>query len=264
MNKSIALLIIGVISLAMFLIMINQFATTSNPPPLVGVQSPLPQTGIPSSAALSPPNAPPLNPSQISGQKSSATGSPSGLTTPASPSTQSPLAPPALQTYSPTAPDKTETKTRPAQELASSNPSPSVKSSPQTMVKESAPQTAPSSQTTLSPPAPPKAVPVKPAAPKAIEKISVSAAGDGATVRINGNTALAYKTMHLKDPDRLVVDLEGTWAIKAPGVPPNKAVKNVRIGKQGSKTRIVIDLSRTPAGVNFIKVDADTLEVRVK
>lgn len=83
-------------------------------------------------------------------------------------------------------------------------------------------------------------------------------------MRISGNTTLAYKTMHLKDPDRLVVDLEGTWAIKAPGVPPNKAVKNVRIGKQGTKTRIVIDLSRTPAGVNFIKVNAETLEVRVK
>ncbi|MEG2173033.1 MAG: AMIN domain-containing protein, partial [Desulfovibrionaceae bacterium] len=100
--------------------------------------------------------------------------------------------------------------------------------------------------------------------PKIINKISVSATENGATVRIAGASSLNYRTMHLKNPDRIVVDLEGIWAVKAPGVPTNKAVKNVRIGKQGNKTRIVIDLSTPPASIAFVKANAETLEVRVK
>ncbi|MEG2173776.1 MAG: hypothetical protein RRY29_11060, partial [Desulfovibrionaceae bacterium] len=103
MNKSIALLIIGVISLAMFLIMINQATINTNTPPLVGVENPLPQTAIPSSAALNPPTAP-------AGQHTESTlGQASGLLTPVRPSTAltPPTTPPAR---SPSAPEVRESQ----------------------------------------------------------------------------------------------------------------------------------------------------------
>lgn len=256
MNKSIALLIIGVISLAMFLIMINQFATTSTTPPLVGVQTPLPQTNLPSSTALSPPTSPAQ--SALAGQSlSPATGPatlPSMAAAPAGVSGSMSGTPATPQPYSPTAPNSPDvtTATTHAERPVSTTPAATAKATPPPSLKE-------------TPPPPPAAkAPAKTTGPKTINKITVSPAGDGASVRIAGNTTLAYKTMHLKSPDRVVVDLEGTWAVKAPGVPNNKAVKNVRIGKQGDKTRIVIDLSRTPGAVNFIKINAETMEVRVK
>lgn len=88
--------------------------------------------------------------------------------------------------------------------------------------------------------------------------------GDMVIVRMEGSEALNAKTMHFKGPDRLVVDLPGTWAIKAPGVPANKYVSNIRIGKQTDKTRIVIDLKQAPGGVNFVKSGAATLEARIR
>lgn len=260
MNKSIALLIIGVISLAMFLIMINQFATTTTPPPLVGVQTPLPQTNLPSSTALSPPTSS-AQPS-LAGQGQSlspVTRQPAVQPSPAPASgsvSGSVLGTPATQQpYSPTAPNTSDTAPSvppQAERPVSTPPAAPAKATPPPSLKET-----PS-------PTPPAKAQAKATGPKTINKITVSPAGDGATVRIVGNTALAYKTMHLKSPDRVVVDLEGTWAVKAPGVPSNKAVKNVRIGKQGDKTRIVIDLSRTPGAITFIKVDADTMDVRIK
>lgn len=276
MNKSIALLIIGVISLAMFLIMINHFATSSTPPPLVGVQNPLPQTGMPSSTALNPPV--PQAPAAPATAPASSMPAPVSkpYSSPASPSA-APSAPvastPAKTAAAPVASAPTESATRLSPESMVSPASPAYddvsSTRPPAAAKESSSKPAPKA----SAPAvkqEDKPAPAKPAkaavkeGPKTINKIVVSATADGATVRINGASTLTYKTMHLKSPDRAVVDLEGVWAIKAPGVPGNKAVSNVRIGKQADKTRIVIDLSRTPGAVKFIKVDANTLDVRIK
>ena len=38
------------------------------------------------------------------------------------------------------------------------------------------------------------------------------------------------------------LDLQGTWKLSEPGVPKGEMVKDVRLGKKGSDTRIVIDL----------------------
>ena len=75
---------------------------------------------------------------------------------------------------------------------------------------------------------------------------------------------MVYKTMRLNGPERLVIDFQGVWAVKAPGVPGNKYVTNVRIGKQADKTRVVIDLRQPPTSVKFVKSGADGLEVRIR
>lgn len=275
MNKGIALLLIGVISLAMVLIMLNHGGNSEPQGALVGVQNPLPQTGMPTSSALQVPttSAPPMgqtkatsNPAPIAAQsKVSANTPPAGTQAtvpPAVATVQQPIPQPASspqgglnsnnsQVLSPTAPNVQEVAQntrqaaeRPVQAVA---PASTVKEKPAPPVEKK--------------PAP---TPPKTTGPKTINKITVSAAGTGAKVRIAGNANLDYKTMHLKSPDRIVVDLEGVWGVKAPGVPSNKAVTNVRIGKQPDKTRIVIDLASPSATVNFIKVDDETLEVRIK
>lgn len=80
-----------------------------------------------------------------------------------------------------------------------------------------------------------------PSSPK-VTKFVVFARDKGATVRIVGSQAMSYSTMQLHNPERLVVDIPGKWDIKAPGIPANAAVSNIRLGKEKDKTRIVIDL----------------------
>lgn len=106
----------------------------------------------------------------------------------------------------------------------------------------------------------------KAAAPRErnISRFVVFARDKGATVRLEGNAPLRYKSMNLTNPDRVVVDLDGQWQIKAPGVPKNPLVSNVRIGKMADKTRVVIDLKAKPQNTRFVLAkDGNTLDVRV-
>lgn len=99
--------------------------------------------------------------------------------------------------------------------------------------------------------------------PRTITKFVVFAREKGATVRLAGTAPISYKSMELVNPDRMVVDLEGTWQIKAPGVPKNAVVTNVRLGKEGKKTRIVIDLSQKARSRFILSQDRMTLDIRL-
>lgn len=104
------------------------------------------------------------------------------------------------------------------------------------------------------------------AAPQKLEitRFVVFARDKGATVRLVGTAPLNYKNMTLNNPERLVVDLDGKWQIKAPGVPKNPVVTNVRLGKMDGQTRVVIDLSGKPANVRFVlSKDKLSLDIRV-
>ncbi len=105
----------------------------------------------------------------------------------------------------------------------------------------------------------------KAAAPqqRTITKFVVFAREKGATVRLAGTAPISYKSMELAAPDRMVVDLEGTWQIKAPGVPKNAVVTNVRLGREGKKTRIVIDLSQKARSRFILSQDRMTLDIRL-
>ncbi len=66
-------------------------------------------------------------------------------------------------------------------------------------------------------------------------------------LRIESDNAFIGKTFVLPGPDRMVVDLGGEWKnVKAPSIPSNTLVKGVRIGKQNSGPRLVLDLTRPP------------------
>ncbi|MBB5142642.1 AMIN domain-containing protein [Desulfovibrio intestinalis] len=97
-----------------------------------------------------------------------------------------------------------------------------------------------------------------------ITRFVVFARDKGATIRLVGTAPLNYKNMTLNSPERLVLDLEGKWQVKAPGVPKNPLVTNIRLGKMDDKTRVVIDLSGKPAHVRYVlSKDKLSLDIRV-
>ncbi|MDD4700851.1 MAG: AMIN domain-containing protein [Desulfovibrio sp.] len=97
-----------------------------------------------------------------------------------------------------------------------------------------------------------------------ITRFVVFARDKGATIRLVGTAPLNYKSMTLNGPERLVLDLNGKWQVKAPGVPKNPLVTNIRLGKMDDKTRVVIDLSAKPGHVRYIlSKDKLSLDIRV-
>lgn len=119
-------------------------------------------------------------------------------------------------------------------------------------------------------PAPARAAaPAKKPAEKAagrhtITRFVIFARETGATVRLTGNGPLRYKSMNLDNPDRVVLDLEGDWEVKAPAVPKNPLVSAVRVGDMGGRTRVVIDLKAKPRSARVIPAkNGDGVDVRV-
>lgn len=100
--------------------------------------------------------------------------------------------------------------------------------------------------------------------PRTITRFVVFARDSGATVRLTGNGPLRYKSMNLENPDRVVLDLEGDWEVKAPAVPKNPLVSAVRVGDMDGRTRIVIDLKGKPRTARVIPAKTgDGVDVRV-
>ncbi|MDD2967355.1 MAG: AMIN domain-containing protein [Desulfovibrionaceae bacterium] len=102
------------------------------------------------------------------------------------------------------------------------------------------------------------------AAAGVISGIRVVPNSTGAQVHIKANAPVHYTSSRMSNPERLVIDLQGKWKIKAPGVPKNSAVSNVRIAKWEKTTRIVLDLKKKNAAVQWEKSDPAHLTVKIK
>ncbi|MFG6375530.1 MAG: AMIN domain-containing protein [Desulfovibrio sp.] len=77
---------------------------------------------------------------------------------------------------------------------------------------------------------------------------------------------MAWRSMTLDNPPRVVLDLDGQWKFPPnPGIPKNDLVTNVRIGNSsGNRTRVVIDLREKPKSARVIGArDGDGFDVRV-
>ena len=96
-------------------------------------------------------------------------------------------------------------------------------------------------------------------------KIVVLVRDKGATVRLNLGQTISYRQMLLEKPDRVVIDVTGSYKdLKAPGIPDNPLVTNVRLGHYDNRTRIVVDLSAKPSSCRVIlSEDRDRLDIRV-
>lgn len=176
---------------------------------------------------------------------------------------------PAPSTYAPTSPDTGTT----VEKLA-----PSVTPAPLPAPIAPKPEAKPveiQEKPVVAPPAPPAKASVTPpqttppAQPKSaaakggkINNFVVFARDNGATIRLGGDGKIKYTSMTLENPNRVVVDLDGNWEFPAKlPIPKNEMVNSVRVGKNGDKTRVVIDLkakpriSRMVAGQNGSSVD---------
>ena len=250
MNKVILSLLVAVCVLGMALIMLNERLRKPEPATPAGIIAP-----------VTPPDAaPPVG-----------AGSPVAAPTPAGSSTadaqSQPYLPPQTQAGIPDrnasseAPArapipslKADEKSAPVSSLASSDPQPAV-AKPVVQPKPATPVT----EKTTAAAETAKAAPQH----KTITKFVVLARDKGATVRLVGAAPIVYKNMQLSGPDRLVIDLDGKWQVKAPGVPKNPAVTNVRLGKDGDKTRIVIDLTGKVQPKFTLSKDGHTLDIRL-
>ena len=96
-------------------------------------------------------------------------------------------------------------------------------------------------------------------------KIVVLVRDKGATVRLNLGSTISYRQMLLENPDRVVIDVTGSCKdLKAPGIPDNPLVTNVRLGHYDNRTRIVVDLKAKPSSCRVIlSEDRDRLDIRV-
>lgn len=88
-----------------------------------------------------------------------------------------------------------------------------------------------------------------------IVEVSLQFRGRGMVLVIEGDGPLPARHFLLANPERLVVDLPGSWRnLKAPSVPSNNLVKSVRLGRQDDADRLVLDLKTKlkSSGINRI------------
>ncbi len=251
MNKNISIVIVTVILVGMCLIAYNEYAND----------------GVP---FASPP--PPTSTTAQNTAKQGEVVIPPPTAAQASPIAQEQT--PVTQAQAPVVP--VQTPVVPAQPLVDPVQSPIVPKAP---VDETSPKTEVATPLVVDPALlPPAAEPYKaesasqdaaqktspPVTEKTIKRIRVIHSGDGVTVRLDSSEFPAYKAMRLAAPERIVIDLTGTWKLRAPGVPKNPFVANVRIGLHRGGTRIVIDLQKAPGSVRYLKYGEHGLDIRIR
>lgn len=231
MNKAILSLLLAVCVLGMALIMLNERLDhkplpTTKQDELAGTTLSAPAP-IPKAASSAPATPAQIKPVQ---------------TTPIAPETPSPSTP---ATFTP----------EPAASIAPLKPALPAPPKPEPVAGRKAAQAKKTPDKPTDKPAP---------AQNRITRFVVFTRNTGATIRLTGSTPVAYTSMNLSNPERLVVDLQGQWDVKAPGVPTNPLVTNIRIGKLSDKTRIVIDLQAKPKSTRFIpSKKSNMLDIRV-
>ena len=89
--------------------------------------------------------------------------------------------------------------------------------------------------------------------------------GNGMVLRIEADAPFSYKTFALSSPDRYVVDLMGTWTnMHAPTIPANTLIKGVRVGKQASGPRLVLDIQRPSKKHSVTWISPMVLEIVIE
>ena len=99
---------------------------------------------------------------------------------------------------------------------------------------------------------------------KAISRTRLEIGARSATFRMTGASELKGKAFALKEPDRVVVDLNGAWGINLGKTPNNTLIKSVRAGNQEANTRLVFDLHRAPRSFKLVQVAPKTLELQIR
>jgi len=253
MNKTITLLILGVIFLALLLMVLNAFKLEERQslpallPEKARPHEDSPLTRVPAAGTV-----PALAPSAPEARSSAALAPPTPQIAPL-PEEHASLDPVPVAEHASLDSVPVAVKTVPAQIDAGQAASPA--SSPQAV--------APSLPAPPVVPAMPESN-VRQRGAKHITNIVVYATQEGATLRLGGDAPLACKHMLLRNPDRLALDCPGQWNVTVPGVPQNKFIKAIRAGRQTGSTRLVIDLHQAPASYRVVQTSPQGLDVRLR
>ena len=126
------------------------------------------------------------------------------------------------------------------------------------------PQTQDNGKTPAAPAAPAKEPALSDKGAHVLNDIGLHFSGQNMQLRIEADTPFPCRTFVLNSPDRLVIDLPGTWkGVKAPSVPQNRLIKAVRVGSQPNGPRIVLDLSAAPKG-HKVQRNGNVVEILVQ
>ncbi|MDR1124476.1 MAG: AMIN domain-containing protein [Deltaproteobacteria bacterium] len=95
-----------------------------------------------------------------------------------------------------------------------------------------------------------------------IVELSLQFRGRGMALVIEGSGPLPARHFVLAGPDRLVVDLPGSWSnLKVPAVPSNNLVKSARLGRQDDADRLVLDLKTRLKSHSINRISDKKIEV---
>lgn len=283
MNKAFVGILIAVCVLGMALIMLTEWKASRNeddPAPSVSSTAPAAQETVPlSGASLTPPAAAGETPSVETLPQTPAAGSAApAVPTPPAAALERGFAfndsdtPPPAPSIPPLAEAGEQAAPQDAPALdAARLPGEDVMTRPalgtgaqpvaEAPARPATPPAAPEKAEKKEEKKPEKAAPAAKA--RTVTRFVVFARETGATVRIEGSSPIDYKYLTLNNPPRVAVDLVGEWTVKAPGVPRNPAVTNVRLGKLEGRTRVVIDLSGESKVRYILSKDKKRLDVRI-
>lgn len=281
MNRTIALLIPAILLMAMALIIFQQFHSSSSEEELVlqsanparteggfaGAPGQLPGTGAPAQPPLPGLQAQPEKPAQEPALKPE-TSAQQTLQEPAKPAKNQPeqhqAASAAAGASSVSQPPAVAPEVK-APSQAEQKPAPKEEKKP-----EARPEQKPEHKPEHKPEQKPETKPEKPVAEQAaaggthkMQSIKFEYQGSDMLLVMNADSQFEYKSFQLASPERLVVDVIGTWnGVDLPSVPSNRLIKGVRGGKTDRGYRIVLDLKETPKGYET-KRDANKVTIRV-
>lgn len=276
MNKNVAMLILSVVLLAMILIVLNQwaFGPASAPQggaefsdilkksPVVKVPSDAPGVRIPVGNQSEAEPAP-VVPSGAQGGASV----PAVSDTPSAPAVGAGQAQDAVPSAQVKPEPATVEQVRPEPlQPAPVKPAPPVKKeSVQSVAAPKVKESAKKPEPVKTAPAPAKSVPAKPAE-NALQSIVFTASGNTGVLEVVAAGAFDYKVFSLKQPQRVVIDLNGNFEkLVVPSVKSNALVTGVRLARHEKSVRIVMDIAGTaPRSWDALQAKSNTLRVKLK
>jgi|GEM_PF-1765810 len=294
MNKNIAMLILSVVLLAMILIVLNQwaFGPSSAPQsgaefsdilkksPVVKVPQDAPGVRIPvgnqseaeatmgataengqASMASGSSAAPVVEQPQAAIQPESRSETGSGAMKQAPQPVQAVRPEPVISAQAKPVQEKPAQVAKPAQTAKQAAPvkKETAQAAPKAEAAKKADTAKPAAQ------AAPKASASKPAV-NALQLVSFSVNGNTGVLEIVATGAFDYKVFSLKQPQRIVIDLNGNFEkLTAPSLKANALVSGVRLARHEKSVRIVMDVPGTVSrSWDAVQSASNKLRVKVK
>jgi len=173
-------------------------------------------------------------------------GAPATTPTPPAPAQTTAGMPPVPESAQPGPAEETKTppagSAAPAEKPATGSPGLTPWTKPPQETPAAQPQSKPQEVPAVQQPSKPQAAPVS--GTRSLRNISLHFAGQGMELRIEADAPFPSNAFVLTGPDRLVVDLPGSWKeMRKPSVPENRLIKDARLGQQPSGPRLVLDLT---------------------